>query len=177
MAFASFRSILAVSILIFISGCAVYPCCSGPQLVAAGPGAAVFSPSKLTAVGYGSPANYQQYTAGQAKLMAIRAAQLDAYRQLAEQVHGFRVWGSTAVSAFAAQNDTIRSHVDAFIRGARVINTTAIADGNYEVTVELEITQTFADCFTPYGRCGFRAVVPTCAVPGCTATSVGYVSY
>lgn len=109
--------------------------------------------------------------------MAIRAAQLDAYRQLAEQVHGFRVWGSTSVSAFAAQNDTIRSHVDSFIRGARVVNTTAIADGNYEVTVELNITQSFADCFTSYGTCGFRAVVPTCAVPGCTATSVGYVSY
>lgn len=107
-------------------------------------------PQRLTAVGYGSTVRDNAlYNYGQQKLMAMRAAQLDAYRNLAEQVYGFRLWGTTSIAAFATQNDSIRTHVDAFIRGAKVVNVTSIADGNFEVTVELDLTQAFLSQFTP----------------------------
>lgn len=179
--------------LMLLSGCATHPCCYHPQYVAEAPafapdcslafgdcGAiprpAVVTPTKFLAVGYGATGAYPQYTPGQQKLMAMRAAQVDAYRNLAEQVHGFRVWGNTAVSAFAAQNDSIRTYVDSFIRGARVVNTTAIADGNFETTVELDLSQQFLDCFAPQGYCGVRQQASTCASPGCSAPSATHIS-
>jgi hypothetical protein len=78
--------------------------------------------------------------------MAMRAAQIDAYRSLAEQVHGFRVWGNTAVSDFVTQNDSVRTYVDAFIRGARLVGMVSIGDGNFEATVELSLPPNFAYC-------------------------------
>lgn len=141
----------------------------------------VATPTKLMATGYGSPGSYSQYTASQRKLMAIRAAQVDAYRNLAERVHGFRVSGSTSVSAFVTQSDTVRSYVDAFIRGARVVNTATIADDNVEVTVEIDLTPQFLQCFTHAGGCASQPHVvttsPTCAAYGCVAPSANYYSF
>lgn len=147
------------------------------------PAAAMPGPTKLMAVGYGSVGSYSQYTHAQQKLMAMRAAQVDAYRNLAEQVYGFRIWGNTAVSAFATQNDSVRSYVDAFVRGARVVNMTSIADGNWEATVELELSPQFLECLTRGGQCGIRNSVPACVqgacgcqTPGCAQPSATYVS-
>ncbi len=108
---------------------------------------------KVTAVGYGSTASYAQYASGQQKLMAMRAAQLDAYRSLAEQVYGVRIASNTSVSAYATQSDSVRSYVNSFIRGARVTNTAAMADGNYEVTVELDMPEHFGACLRPGQPC------------------------
>lgn len=102
--------------------------------------------TRLKAVGFGAMGSFSQYSLGQARLMAMRAAQVDAYRNLAEQVFGFQISGSTTVSAFAAQNDAVRVYVDAFVRGARVVNLTSIADGNIEATVEIDLSPAFARC-------------------------------
>jgi hypothetical protein len=160
--------------VVVLTGCAT-PCCVAP------PAPLVATPTKLTATGYGNPGSYGQYSASQQKLMAIRAAQVDAYRSLAERVHGFRVTGNTSVSAFTTQSDTIKSYVDAFIRGARVVNTTTIGDGNVEVTVELDMTPQFLGCFTYANNCfaqpHYVNAYPTCATYGCVAPSANYYSY
>lgn len=131
---------------------------------------------RLLATGYGASGAYSRYTQGQRELMAIRAAQVDAYRNLAEQVYGFRVWGNTAVSAFATQNDSVRTYVDAFIRGARVVNLTTLENGNYEATVELVISSQFLDCVQRQGRCTAPVPAPAaCFSAGCTAPGVTYV--
>lgn len=171
--------------LTLLSGCAAQSplqpqCCASPApLVAAS--------NTLSATGYGSPATYGQYTPGQQKLMAIRAATVDAYRVLAERVYGFRVAGSTSVSAFATQSDTIRSHVDAFIRGARIVNTSTIAEGNVEVTVELDMTPQFLGCFNQGSRCytqpysqPYTTNYPypsSCTTYGCVAPGSNYYGY
>lgn len=179
--------------LLLLGGCAT-PCCTKSATVAVGPCGEAVCPvvpvatvapvvpvmptaQKVQATGYGNIGNFSQYTQGQAKLMAIRAAKVDAYRNLAEQVHGVRVWGNTAVSAFVAQNDVIRTFVDSFIQGARVVNVTPVGDGNYEATVELELTGAFFDCLTPQGRCGAYRNVSSCSGAGCTSPSVTYTSY
>jgi hypothetical protein len=159
-----------------LAGCAT-PCCVGIP-----PSPVVATPTKITATGYGSTASYTQYTTGQQKLMAMRAAQVDAFRALAERVHGFRITGSTSVSAFATQSDTIRSYVDSFIRGARVTGVNAIADGNYEATVELDITPQFYSCVQTYANCGYFPNHnyynnSNCWPSGCGVGSAGYVSY
>ncbi|MDR2625494.1 MAG: LPP20 family lipoprotein [Zoogloeaceae bacterium] len=156
------------------------PCCTEAEIVVpVAPVVAVpaETPTKFLAVGYGSQGGYSQYTAGQQKLMAMRAAQIDAYRNLAEQVHGFRIWGNTAVSAFATQNDSVRTYVDAFIRSARVVNMTSIGDGNFEATVELVLSPDFVTCVR-FAKCGAVPVAtrPYIVSPPVVAPSIMYTS-
>ncbi len=96
---------------------------------------------KLTAVGYGSGNSHETYSPGQKRLMAMRASKLDAYRALAEQVHGVRVTGNSTVGALMVQSDSFRVYIDAYVRGARVLTVTPMADGNYETTIELDFDE------------------------------------
>lgn len=96
---------------------------------------------KLTAVGYGTGNSHELYSPGQKRLMAMRASKLDAYRALAEQVHGVRVTGNSTVGALMVQSDSFRVYIDAYVRGARVLTVTPIAEGNYETTIELDFDE------------------------------------
>lgn len=185
------RPLLSALGLTLLAGCAIQPwpatqastaspASCGHSACAATSRALVATPTRLTAIGYGNPGAYAQYTPGQQKLMAMRAAQVDAYRNLAEQVYGFRITGNTSVSAFATQNDAIRSQVDAFVRGARMVSVTSIADGNFQASVELELASPLLDGLVPNGESGTRSMSATpasaCATPGCAAASGSYVS-
>jgi hypothetical protein len=186
------RSYLAGSALLLglLSGCVGWnPCCSNAatdltvrpdvaaNCVTPGHTCGAHSSTKFSALGYGSMGSYPQYTVGQQKLMAMRAAQVDAYRNLAEQVQGFRLTGGTTVSAFALQSDTIRTYVDAYIRGARIVGVTATGDGNYQANVELELSNRFFDCVLSLGNCAAPQASWGCATAGCTASSATYFSY
>jgi len=80
-------------------------------------------------------------SAAQAKLMAYRAAELDARRKLAEQINGLMITSSTSVQDFVAQNDQIDTSMLAFQQGAKVLDKTKKfnKDGTAEVTVEIEL--------------------------------------
>jgi hypothetical protein len=54
----------------------------------------------------------------QGKLRAARAAQLDAMRNLAEQIYGLTISAETTVRDFVTENDEIDAHVDAVLAGA-----------------------------------------------------------
>lgn len=99
---------------------------------------------RVTATGYGATGAFEGYSAGQRRLMAMRASKLDAYRALAEQVYGVRIKGNTTVGALVAQNDSYRVYLDAYLRGAKVISVTPMAEGNYETEVEIEMPADFA---------------------------------
>ena len=99
---------------------------------------------RITATGYGATSNFDGYSTGQRRLMAMRASKLDAYRAQAEQVYGVRIKGNTTVGALVAQNDGYRVYVDAYLRGARVVSVTPMAEGNYETEVEIEMPADFA---------------------------------
>jgi hypothetical protein len=111
--------------------------------------------------------------------MAMRAAKLDAFRNLAEQVYGFQISGSTTLNAFAAQNDVVRAHVEAFMRGAKVVDMTAGQDGIYEATVELELPPDFRDCivrgtcFPQPERTATGCVGPNCAPMAVVCSGAG----
>ncbi|MBK9120282.1 MAG: LPP20 family lipoprotein [Phycisphaerales bacterium] len=70
----------------------------------------------------------------QGRLKAVRAAELDAKRKLAEQVVGLQIRGTTYVRDFVTESDEVQTLVDAIIVGA-VITRTEIADGVANVTV------------------------------------------
>lgn len=105
--------------------------------------ATTLRPVMLTAVGYGAAMSNNNYSAGQKRLMAMRASKLDAYRALAEQVYGVRITSNTMVAGLAAQHDSFRAYVDTYIRGAKVVTVTPMSDGNYETVLELELNEQF----------------------------------
>lgn len=158
--------------------------CIFPPPVQVAPAPPPAPPLKVSAVGHGSLANHQygQYSQGQQKQMAMRAARLDAYRNLAEQIHGFQLAGATTISAFASQNDYVRVTVDAFVQGARVIDVVALPDGRYEARVEALLPPGFRECLVagncpqppkPIADCegGKCEPVPACVGAGCTPAS------
>lgn len=75
----------------------------------------------------------------QARIMAKRAAQADAYRQLAEVVKGVQVDANTTVEMAMVSSDTINLSVSAVIRGAKIVSENFTTDGAYEVTMQLPI--------------------------------------
>jgi len=98
----------------------------------------------LTATGYGAvntalcQGECDRISPAQRKLLAMRAARLDAYRAMAEQVYGVRVEGGSTVGSLALKDDSFKVYIDAFIRGARVSNVAQRDDGSYETTVEMD---------------------------------------
>ena len=98
----------------------------------------------LNATGYGAVntaacnGECERVSPAQRKLLAMRAARLDAYRAMAEQVYGLRVEGGSTVGSLALKDDSFKVYIDAFIRGARVTNVAQREDGSYETTVEMD---------------------------------------
>ena len=98
----------------------------------------------LNATGYGAvnmaacAGQCDRVAPAQRKLLAMRAARLDAYRAMAEQVYGLRVEGGSTVGSLALKDDSFKVYIDAFIRGARVTNVAQREDGTIETTVEMD---------------------------------------
>lgn len=77
----------------------------------------------------------------QAKLMAFRAAEMDARRKLAEQIQGLMITSNTSVRDFVADRDEIRTSLLAFQQGAHVVEGSQKVnpDGTVESVVEIEL--------------------------------------
>ena len=112
----------------------------------------------LNATGYGAvnmaacDGQCDRVTPAQRKLLAMRAARLDAYRAMAEQVYGLRVEGGSTVGSLALKDDSFKVYIDAFIRGARVTNVAQRDDGTIETTVEMDFDTNAAKSPAPSPR-------------------------
>lgn len=80
------------------------------------------------------------------RLLARRASQLDAYRNLAERVYGTVIFGSSTVNDFVLRNDMFRAYVDSYIRGAEKLAVTEHRDGVIETVLELKLEPQFQAC-------------------------------
>lgn len=106
-----------------------------------------FAPITLRVSGYGT---YEDATKDRLdtrkRLMARRASQLDAYRNLAERVYGTVVYGSSTVNDFVLQNDDFRAYVDSYLRGMKTVSVNEHSDGVVETVVELKLEPRFRQC-------------------------------
>ncbi|MCL4476334.1 MAG: FecR domain-containing protein [Nitrospirae bacterium] len=73
----------------------------------------------------------------QARLMALRAAKVEALRNLLEQSYSVTIVSDSTVQDYVLKNDTIKAKVDGFIKGAWVSEERLLADGSYEVEMEI----------------------------------------
>ena len=92
----------------------------------------------LTATGYAVISIQNHRLAAQQRLLAIRAAKLDAYRNLTEQVYGLKLDATATVADMVVQNDTFRSRVEGVIYGATLVSITPSGDDTYETTLSLD---------------------------------------
>lgn len=82
-------------------------------------------------------------SAAQARLLAERAAKADAYRNLLEAANGVLVTSSTSVKDLATQNDTVRTTLEGFIRGASLVEVRHLDEGSVEVEMEIRLNREF----------------------------------
>ena len=76
----------------------------------------------------------------QRKLLAIRAARVDAMRKMAERIKGLRITSETTVQDFVTENDTIETALNTFIRGMKEEGKAKFfKDGTAEVTMSVTL--------------------------------------
>jgi len=75
----------------------------------------------------------------QAKMMARRAAVVEAYRQLAESVQGVNVDSETTVENMMVTSDVIKTRVSAMVKGARITSERVVEGTGYEVTMTVSM--------------------------------------
>lgn len=92
----------------------------------------------ITGMGYASVSSQPAKSVNQKRLMAIRAARLDAMRNLTEQVHGMKIDSRTTIIDAIVQNDSLRATVDGVIVGAKTVRINPVGSDTYEVVLEID---------------------------------------
>lgn len=106
---------------------------------AAAPGViAASDPTMITGLGFAQIAGQPGNTLNEKRLLALRAARMDALRDLTEQVHGIHINASTTVGQARIGNDSLSAVVDGTIRGARTVRITPKGTDGYEVELSLD---------------------------------------
>lgn len=102
-------------------------------------GAINWTGAYIEAVGIGAP-SARDLGKPQARPNALRAAQLDAYRNMLEVLNGVRVNSTTTIRNFTVESDVINTQVQGIIKGAKVVKQEYLSDGTVEVTVRMPLT-------------------------------------
>ncbi|MEA3428288.1 MAG: hypothetical protein U9Q84_03525, partial [Thermodesulfobacteriota bacterium] len=102
----------------------------------------------VQAKGIGAPPE-KYYGKPQARPMALRAAKLDAMRNLLEATKGVRINSTTIVKDFAITSDIIMSQVEGMVKGAQVVHQEYMSDGTVEVTMQMSLMGGFAQLILP----------------------------
>lgn len=90
---------------------------------------------KITADGYGVlPTGIP---IGRAKIMARRAAIVDAQRNLVETIQGTAVDSETTVNNFILTDDVVKTKVSGLIKGATVVDEELLEDNMYRVVMSV----------------------------------------
>lgn len=92
----------------------------------------------VSAIGNGTS---DRPSAGQARLLARRAAVVDAHRNLLEMIKGVKVDSQTTVENFMVTQDIIKTNVSGVVKGARIVKESVERqpDGSFLATVEMQI--------------------------------------
>jgi hypothetical protein len=80
---------------------------------------------------------------------ALRAAKMDALRNLLETVKGVNLNSETLVENAIVTNDQIMTKVEGAVRGFHVVDTRYMSSGDVEVDVEVPLTGILTDALLP----------------------------
>jgi hypothetical protein len=113
-----------------------------------GQGSVNWTEGYIEAKGIGAPPE-ASYGKPNARPMAMRAAKLDALRNILEVVNGVRVNSTTLVRDFTIESDLIRAEVDGIVRGAQQADLQYMSDGTVEVVMRVPLHGGFSEAVLP----------------------------
>jgi hypothetical protein len=113
-----------------------------------GQGAINWSSGYIEALGIGAPPEKSMGKAN-ARPMALRAAKVDAYRNLLEITKGVRVDSATTVKDFTVESDIINTQVDGLVKGAVVVDQQYMSDGTVEVRIRMPLYGNLSQVVVP----------------------------
>ena len=103
---------------------------------------------------------------------AIRAAKLDAWRNLLETIKGVNLTSETTVRNAMVESDFIQTRVEGIVRNFKTVGEPKyMSDGSVEIVVEMPIAGQLADALLPgqFGGgqfySGSQMLCPTCGQP------------
>ena len=103
-----------------------------------GQGSVNWSAGYIEAVGIGAPPE-RSIGKVNARPMALRAAKIDAQRNLLEITKGVRIDSQTVVKDFTVESDVINTQVEGLVKGAQVVKQEYMSDGTVEVTMRMPL--------------------------------------
>lgn len=131
-------------------------------------GAINWTEGYVEAVGIGAPP-LRYIGTPQARPNALRAAKVDAYRNLLELVNGVRVDSTTTVKDFAVESDIINTQVQGMVKGAQAMEPEYLSDGTVEVVVRMPLAGNFASVIMPRLMDKRQAQMPKSPTPAAPA--------
>lgn len=125
---------IAIVALSYLPGAAL----AGPitEFIPQAHGEVKWSEGVLRATGFGVRPKDAESPA-QARLLARSAAIADAYRNMAQVINEVRVTANTTVERHLTASDLLRLSVQAYIRGAQVVEEQDHPDGTYTVALQV----------------------------------------
>ncbi len=102
----------------------------------------------IEAVGIGAPAE-KSIGKASARPMALRAAKIDALRNLLEITKGVQVDSTTTVKDFTVESDIINTQVSGLVQGAQVVDQQYMSDGTVEVRLRMPLYGDLARIIVP----------------------------
>jgi hypothetical protein len=103
-----------------------------------GQGSVNWSAGYIEAIGIGAPPD-RSIGKINARPMALRAARVDAMRNLLEITKGVQIDSRTVVKDFTVESDVVNTQVEGLIKGAQVVNQQYMSDGTVEVTMRMPL--------------------------------------
>lgn len=96
------------------------------------------APNVITGLGYSQVSTQPGKSLNERRLLAIRAARLEAMRDLTEQVYGIHLTSETTIRDTVTRNDVIQGTIQGVLRGARTARITPKDSDTFEVVLELD---------------------------------------
>ncbi len=129
-----------------------------------------WSTATILSKGIGVPPQ-KAYGKPQARPLALRAARLDAMRNILEALQGVRIDSTTVVRNFATESDVILAKVEGMVKGAKVVHQEYMSDGTVEVTVEMSLLGGFSQLILPSEIKQVETVTPVAQSPKTSKTA------
>ena len=96
---------------------------------------------QIQSVGYSSISQYSKYPIPQQRLMAIRAARLNAYRNMSEEIYNFKMKNSGDKNNLIIANNNYRTSINGngLLKGVNIQSVSPKENGIYEAKAVLNI--------------------------------------
>jgi len=136
-----------------------------------GQGSVNWSGGYIEAIGIGAPPD-RSIGKINARPMALRAAKVDAYRNLLEMTKGVQVDSRTTIKDFTVESDIINKQIEGLVKGAQVVDQQYMSDGTVEVKLRMPLYGNLSQIVVPLAIEKRKTAPPPVPAPAAPAPAV-----